>query len=78
MGAITDAPAEGALQGPPSHWIEELTRFAGELGFDTFVFWPAEEPLGQLERFVTEVIPGVREGVAALADPVEQRRTNER
>jgi alkanesulfonate monooxygenase SsuD/methylene tetrahydromethanopterin reductase-like flavin-dependent oxidoreductase (luciferase family) len=78
MGAITDVPSDGSLQGPPSHWIEELTGFAGELGFDTFVFWPAEDPLRQLERFVAEVIPGVREGVAALADPVEQRRSNER
>jgi alkanesulfonate monooxygenase SsuD/methylene tetrahydromethanopterin reductase-like flavin-dependent oxidoreductase (luciferase family) len=65
MGAITDAPAERALQGPPSHWIDQLTRFAAELGFDTFVFWPAEDPVRQLERFAAEVIPGVREAVAA-------------
>jgi alkanesulfonate monooxygenase SsuD/methylene tetrahydromethanopterin reductase-like flavin-dependent oxidoreductase (luciferase family) len=68
MGAITDGPVEGPLQGPPSHWIGELTRFAGELGFDTFVFWPAENPVGQLERFAAEVVPGVREAVAAIGD----------
>jgi alkanesulfonate monooxygenase SsuD/methylene tetrahydromethanopterin reductase-like flavin-dependent oxidoreductase (luciferase family) len=65
MGAITDRPAEAALQGPASHWVEELTRFAADLGFDTFVFWPAEDPVRQLERFAAEVVPGVREAVAA-------------
>ena len=64
-GAITDGAVEGTLQGPPSHWVEELTGFTRELGFDTFVFWPAEDPVRQVERFAREVIPGVREAVAA-------------
>jgi hypothetical protein len=34
-----------------------------ELGFDTFVFWPSQDPAKQLERFATEVAPGVRETV---------------
>jgi alkanesulfonate monooxygenase SsuD/methylene tetrahydromethanopterin reductase-like flavin-dependent oxidoreductase (luciferase family) len=67
MGVITDGPAGGVLQGPPSHWVEELTRFVGELGFDTFVFWPADNAVRQLERFAAEVVPGVREAVAAIA-----------
>lgn len=64
MGKITDAPASGLLEGPPAHWVEELTRFAVDLGLDTFVFWPNEEPIRQLERFTADVIPGVREHVA--------------
>jgi alkanesulfonate monooxygenase SsuD/methylene tetrahydromethanopterin reductase-like flavin-dependent oxidoreductase (luciferase family) len=67
MGVITDDPAQDTLQGPPSHWIQQLTRFAAELGFDTFIFWPAEEPVRQLERFAAEVVPGVREAVATTA-----------
>jgi alkanesulfonate monooxygenase SsuD/methylene tetrahydromethanopterin reductase-like flavin-dependent oxidoreductase (luciferase family) len=67
MGAITNGPVEETLRGPPSHWIEQLTRFVDELGFDTFVFWPAEDPLRQVERFAAEVVPGVREAVAAIA-----------
>jgi hypothetical protein len=59
-GTITDGPTQDLLVGPPSHWIEELTRFADELGFDTFVFWPREEPVRQLELFANEVAPGVR------------------
>jgi alkanesulfonate monooxygenase SsuD/methylene tetrahydromethanopterin reductase-like flavin-dependent oxidoreductase (luciferase family) len=65
-GLITDGPAAGLLQGPPDHWIEALTGFATELGFDSFVFWPSEDPLRQLERFAQEVAPGVREALAAI------------
>jgi alkanesulfonate monooxygenase SsuD/methylene tetrahydromethanopterin reductase-like flavin-dependent oxidoreductase (luciferase family) len=60
-GTIADGPVLGLLQGPPAHWIETLGGFATELGFDTFIFWPpAEEPIGQLERFATEVVPAFR------------------
>lgn len=59
-GTITDGPTNALLDGPPEHWVETLTRFAEELGFDTFVFWPDEEPLLQLERFAEEVVPALR------------------
>lgn len=39
---------------PPEHWIETLRNFALELGFDTFVFWPEEEPLVQIQRLSPE------------------------
>jgi hypothetical protein len=32
----------------------------GELGFDTFVFWPADEPPDQLERFAQEIVPALK------------------
>jgi alkanesulfonate monooxygenase SsuD/methylene tetrahydromethanopterin reductase-like flavin-dependent oxidoreductase (luciferase family) len=64
MGEITEVPTQARLKGPPSHWIEELTGFAVELGFDTFVFWSSEDHLHQLDRFVGEVVPAVREAVA--------------
>ena len=63
-GRIVDGPTQGLLYGPPEHWVETLAGFARDLGFDTFVFWPDEEPLGQLERFAQEVIPGVRSALA--------------
>jgi hypothetical protein len=59
-GKIADGPTSGLLNGPPEHWVETLSGFALELGFDTFVFWPDEEPLDQLERFAAEVIPALR------------------
>jgi predicted CoA-binding protein len=68
MGQITEIPTTARLNGPPSHWIEELTGFAVELGFDTFVFWSPDDHLNQLERFAREVVPAVRESVARERD----------
>ena len=59
-GMIADSPTDELLKGPPEHRTETLTRFAEELGFDTFVFWPDEEPLVQLERFAQEIVPTLR------------------
>jgi alkanesulfonate monooxygenase SsuD/methylene tetrahydromethanopterin reductase-like flavin-dependent oxidoreductase (luciferase family) len=59
-GTITDGPVRGLLDGPPEHWVETLASFATDLGFDTFVFWPGDEPDAQLERFAAEVVPALR------------------
>ncbi|HEX9373839.1 MAG TPA: LLM class flavin-dependent oxidoreductase [Roseiflexaceae bacterium] len=64
MGRIAAGPAQGLLDGPVAHWVEQLTRFAVDLGMDTFVFWPTEDRLRQIEIFAAEVVPGVREAVA--------------
>ena len=63
-GTIADGPASDLLHGPPDHWVETLTGFVLELGFDSFVFWPEDDVLGQIERLAQEVAPGVREAVA--------------
>ena len=62
----------GLLNGPTEHWVEELTRFAMELGMDTFVYWPSEDHVRQIELFAHEVAPAVREAVNA-----ERSRTDE-
>jgi alkanesulfonate monooxygenase SsuD/methylene tetrahydromethanopterin reductase-like flavin-dependent oxidoreductase (luciferase family) len=59
-GRIADGQTKELLDGPVEHWIETLTGFARELGFDTFIFWPSEDPLAQIERFAEEVVPGLR------------------
>jgi alkanesulfonate monooxygenase SsuD/methylene tetrahydromethanopterin reductase-like flavin-dependent oxidoreductase (luciferase family) len=59
-GRISDEPTRELLKGSPEQWVETLTSFADELGFDTFIFWPDEEPLDQLERFAEEVVPALR------------------
>jgi alkanesulfonate monooxygenase SsuD/methylene tetrahydromethanopterin reductase-like flavin-dependent oxidoreductase (luciferase family) len=59
-GTIADGPTQDLLEGPPEQWVETLAGFAEELGFDTFVFWPDDEPLVQLERFANEVVPALR------------------
>ncbi|MGH2758134.1 MAG: hypothetical protein ACRDKJ_01065 [Actinomycetota bacterium] len=58
-GTITDRESEGRLRGPVDQWTDELSRFVGDYGFDTFVFW-GEGP-DQLPRFADEVVPRVRE-----------------
>jgi alkanesulfonate monooxygenase SsuD/methylene tetrahydromethanopterin reductase-like flavin-dependent oxidoreductase (luciferase family) len=63
-GTIADGPVRERLNGPPDHWIETLTGLVVELGFDTFIFSPADDVLAQVERFAQEVAPGVREAVS--------------
>jgi alkanesulfonate monooxygenase SsuD/methylene tetrahydromethanopterin reductase-like flavin-dependent oxidoreductase (luciferase family) len=60
-GTIADGPVQGLLQGPPEHWVETLSGFAQDLGFDTLVFWPSGDHLEQVERFANEVVPALRE-----------------
>jgi len=62
-GTITDGPTSKLLHGPPAHWIETLTGFVLELGFDAFVIWPDGDVLPQVERFAAEVVPGVRANI---------------
>lgn len=59
------AEGDGLLEGGVSKWSEQLTRFAVELGMDTFVYWPSDDRVEQVERFAHEVAPAVREAVAA-------------
>jgi alkanesulfonate monooxygenase SsuD/methylene tetrahydromethanopterin reductase-like flavin-dependent oxidoreductase (luciferase family) len=56
---------DGSLSGPVSKWVEQLTRFALDLGLDTFIYWPSEDRERQVELFAQEVAPAVREAVAA-------------
>ena len=58
---IEDGPVGERLHGPPEHWVETLSGFAVELGFDAFVLWPERDVVAQIERFATEVAPAVRE-----------------
>ena len=53
----------GSFDGPVRRWVEELTRLVLETGFDTFVYWPREDYVRQVELFAGEVAPGVRKAV---------------
>src|SRR4051812_13424868 len=60
-GTITDGGAtDGWLDGPPEHWVEELTRLTSEYGFDGFVLSVGDNAAEQIARFGTEVAPAVR------------------
>jgi alkanesulfonate monooxygenase SsuD/methylene tetrahydromethanopterin reductase-like flavin-dependent oxidoreductase (luciferase family) len=53
----------GFLQGRVGQWVDELTELSVEHGMDTFIFGPSEDAVPQLQRFVAEVAPAVREQV---------------
>jgi alkanesulfonate monooxygenase SsuD/methylene tetrahydromethanopterin reductase-like flavin-dependent oxidoreductase (luciferase family) len=61
-GRITDGGAPtGWLEGPPEHWVEELSRLHSDHGFDGFVMsFGDDDPLEKIERLATEVAPAVR------------------
>jgi alkanesulfonate monooxygenase SsuD/methylene tetrahydromethanopterin reductase-like flavin-dependent oxidoreductase (luciferase family) len=59
-GVIADGPVSGYLKGPPSHWVEELTRLRDEFGFDGFVLWSEGDMIEQIGRFATEICPSLR------------------
>ena len=50
-GRITEASSEGHLIGPPSQWVDQLAELVLEHGFDTFVYWPENDPVDQVHRF---------------------------
>lgn len=53
----------GRLQGPPTQWVDELVELALEDGVSGFIL-AGDEPEA-IERYATEVVPAVREQVAA-------------
>lgn len=57
------ASNEGLLQGPAEQWVDQLTSLAIQHGFSTFIL--AGDNVGDYERIAQEVIPRVRENVAA-------------
>jgi alkanesulfonate monooxygenase SsuD/methylene tetrahydromethanopterin reductase-like flavin-dependent oxidoreductase (luciferase family) len=62
-GLVTDGEATDFLDGPVDHWVSTLASLVRDHGFDGFVLWPKEDPLGQTERFGREVVPAVREAL---------------
>src|SRR3954449_10827225 len=60
-GTITDdGTASGWLEGPPEHWVEELTRMTSDYGFDGFILSVGDDAAEQIARFGAEVAPAVR------------------
>ena len=61
-GVIGDVErSDVPLAGPVDHWVETLSRWATEIGTDSFVVYPADGSADQVRRFAAEVAPAVRE-----------------
>ncbi|MEA2484250.1 MAG: hypothetical protein QOC55_2197 [Thermoleophilaceae bacterium] len=64
-GRFSDGAPTGWLEGPPEHWVEELSRLHHDYGFDGFVMsFGDDDPLEKIERLATEVAPAVRAAAA--------------
>jgi alkanesulfonate monooxygenase SsuD/methylene tetrahydromethanopterin reductase-like flavin-dependent oxidoreductase (luciferase family) len=66
MGMITDGPMQGPFMGPAEYWADELTRLVVEVGMDTFIYWPADDRMRQIELFAAELAPAVKDQVAKV------------
>ncbi len=64
MGFIGDSPSAAPFQGPVGQWVDELTSLYLDTGIDTFIIGLPEPPGDQLERFIGEIAPRVRENVS--------------
>lgn len=65
MGQIKEGAPGEPFNGPVEQWVNELTRLVIEQGMDTFIVGLPEPPGDQIERFMNEVAPRVREAVAS-------------
>jgi len=63
MGRIGNSPSAAPFQGPVEQWADELTRLYLDTGIDTFIIGLPEPPGNQLERFMAEIAPRVRENI---------------
>jgi alkanesulfonate monooxygenase SsuD/methylene tetrahydromethanopterin reductase-like flavin-dependent oxidoreductase (luciferase family) len=65
MGRITDERSDDPFVGPPARLAETLTRLTVDVGMTAYVFWPAHDPVRQVEMFAAEVAPSVREAITS-------------
>jgi alkanesulfonate monooxygenase SsuD/methylene tetrahydromethanopterin reductase-like flavin-dependent oxidoreductase (luciferase family) len=63
VGSIGPRLGGQGLNGPISLWVETLASWATDLGFDSFVFWPADPSEKQVRAFAEDVVPRVRQRV---------------
>ena len=41
-------------------------RLAVEIGMDTFIYWPADDRMRQIELFAAEIVPAVKDQVTKV------------
>ena len=51
VGGRIDPQGGGRFAGSAEAWTDELTRLAVDVGMDAFIFWPAGDPMRQVETF---------------------------
>ncbi|GII51765.1 N5,N10-methylene tetrahydromethanopterin reductase [Planotetraspora thailandica] len=66
LGSIGPHVGGPGLNGPVELWVDTLTEWVVDLGFDSMIFWPAAPSADQVRLFADEVVPQVRQRVAEI------------
>jgi alkanesulfonate monooxygenase SsuD/methylene tetrahydromethanopterin reductase-like flavin-dependent oxidoreductase (luciferase family) len=64
FGSIGPRRHGAGLHGPTDLWVDTLSDWVVNLGFDSLIFWPATPSSEQVHQFADQVAPGVRDRVA--------------
>lgn len=64
-GTITGGASRGEFDGPADQWIDTLTGLVLDGGMNAFVFGAEGDDPAQMAAFINQVVPAVREQVAA-------------
>ena len=65
LGGGIGGEGEVSRSEPSERWIDTLVSWAHEYRLDGFVFWPQDPGTQQVERFASDVVPGVRQALSA-------------
>jgi alkanesulfonate monooxygenase SsuD/methylene tetrahydromethanopterin reductase-like flavin-dependent oxidoreductase (luciferase family) len=66
LGSIGPHISGQGLNGPVELWVNTLTEWVVDLGFDSMIFWPTSPSVDQVRLFADEVAPQVRQRVANI------------
>jgi alkanesulfonate monooxygenase SsuD/methylene tetrahydromethanopterin reductase-like flavin-dependent oxidoreductase (luciferase family) len=56
---------QGGIDGTVGYWADQIVRFYSEYRQDTFIFWGGGDVAEQLRIFAQEVVPAVKQRIAA-------------
>jgi alkanesulfonate monooxygenase SsuD/methylene tetrahydromethanopterin reductase-like flavin-dependent oxidoreductase (luciferase family) len=61
---LTLDTGQAPLRGSAQEWIDALSRLGTSQPFTSFIFWPENEELEQVQRFINDVAPVVRRNLS--------------
>jgi len=64
-GSVSFPAQRGVIDGTAGYWADQIAYFYNEYRQDTFIFWGGGDIAQQIEIFAQEVIPAVKERIAA-------------
>jgi alkanesulfonate monooxygenase SsuD/methylene tetrahydromethanopterin reductase-like flavin-dependent oxidoreductase (luciferase family) len=65
LNGLIAPTTRGDFHGPVEQWVEQITGLARDRGMNGFTYWPDEDHERQLGIYAHEVVPAVRQALAA-------------